>query len=253
MNPITDLWRQLVRRRLWPVALLLRRRDRRRAGAPRQGARRPSSRRDPAASAPPRRPASLATEPIVSARRRPTATRGRKPLGKQARHLQADARSPKVAEGQTKADRRSRRRRPTVKPPTRIRPAARAPGRRHARPRTTPTEPRRRRRSRRPTRCTRCSCASARRRQSAKSHAASVAARCRPTRTPLIIYLGLTDRPTRPRCSCSTRRVKAQGDGECHPTPESCETLHLQAGETEFFDIVDADGATTGRAASSST
>ncbi len=40
--------------------------------------------------------------------------------------------------------------------------------------------------------------------------------------------------------------IKAQGDGECHPTPENCETLHLKAGETEFFDTVDATGVSTG-------
>jgi hypothetical protein len=41
--------------------------------------------------------------------------------------------------------------------------------------------------------------------------------------------------------------VRAIGDGECHPTPESCETIRLQAGETEFLDVVDASGNVTGQ------
>jgi hypothetical protein len=35
--------------------------------------------------------------------------------------------------------------------------------------------------------------------------------------------------------------VTAQGDGECLPTPEDCQTLKLRVGETEFFDVVAPD------------
>ena len=38
----------------------------------------------------------------------------------------------------------------------------------------------------------------------------------------------------------------AQGDGECKPTPENCETIELAVGETEFFDLADEEGNPTG-------
>ena len=34
------------------------------------------------------------------------------------------------------------------------------------------------------------------------------------------------------------------GDGTCKPTPENCERIELQAGQTEFFDVTTPDGAT---------
>jgi hypothetical protein len=39
--------------------------------------------------------------------------------------------------------------------------------------------------------------------------------------------------------------VAPVGDGECHPSPEQCETIRLRAGETEFFDVTDETGAVT--------
>jgi hypothetical protein len=37
--------------------------------------------------------------------------------------------------------------------------------------------------------------------------------------------------------------VEAIGDGECNPSPDACETLRLREGETEFLDIKDETGA----------
>ena len=37
--------------------------------------------------------------------------------------------------------------------------------------------------------------------------------------------------------------AEATGDGTCKPTPENCERVELQAGETEFFDVTTPDGA----------
>ena len=36
----------------------------------------------------------------------------------------------------------------------------------------------------------------------------------------------------------------ATGDGTCKPSPESCERIEMQAGQTEFFDVTTPDGAT---------
>ena len=37
--------------------------------------------------------------------------------------------------------------------------------------------------------------------------------------------------------------AEATGDGTCKPTPENCERVEMQAGETEFFDVTTPDGA----------
>ena len=61
---------------------------------------------------------------------------------------------------------------------------------------------------------------------------------------PLLIYLGLLP-DNKTAVFLLDASAKAQGDGECHPTPESCETIRLRAGETEFIDVVDESGATS--------
>jgi hypothetical protein len=38
--------------------------------------------------------------------------------------------------------------------------------------------------------------------------------------------------------------AEATGDGTCKPTPENCERVEMQAGQTEFFDVTTPDGAT---------
>jgi hypothetical protein len=40
--------------------------------------------------------------------------------------------------------------------------------------------------------------------------------------------------------------VTAIGDGECHPSPEQCETVRLREGETMFLDVKDETGAVVG-------
>jgi hypothetical protein len=37
--------------------------------------------------------------------------------------------------------------------------------------------------------------------------------------------------------------AEATGDGTCKPSPDNCERIELQAGETEFFDVTTPDGA----------
>lgn len=39
--------------------------------------------------------------------------------------------------------------------------------------------------------------------------------------------------------------LESQGDGTCDPSPANCETIELREGETEFFDVLDESGSST--------
>jgi hypothetical protein len=58
---------------------------------------------------------------------------------------------------------------------------------------------------------------------------------------PLVVYLGVADDGESAVFMVDTS-VEPQGDGVCKPDPNTCETIELREGETEFFDIVDAEG-----------
>ena len=61
---------------------------------------------------------------------------------------------------------------------------------------------------------------------------------------PVLIYLGvLKDGKT--AVFLVDHGVSAIGDGDCRPTPDECETLRLRAGETEFLDVTDETGNVT--------
>jgi hypothetical protein len=57
---------------------------------------------------------------------------------------------------------------------------------------------------------------------------------------PLIIYTGLTDHGKK-AVFLVDASLDVTGDGTCKPHPSSCETIELAAGETEFFDVIDPD------------
>jgi hypothetical protein len=57
---------------------------------------------------------------------------------------------------------------------------------------------------------------------------------------PVLVYLGL-DKERKHAIFMVDAAVEAIGDGSCKPEPESCETIHLAKGETEFFDVVDPE------------
>jgi hypothetical protein len=59
---------------------------------------------------------------------------------------------------------------------------------------------------------------------------------------PVLVYLGVLD-DKKTAVFLVDSGVVAQGDGACKPSRTSCETVHLKAGETEFFDVVGEDGA----------
>jgi hypothetical protein len=64
--------------------------------------------------------------------------------------------------------------------------------------------------------------------------------------TAFLVYLGLVKGGKEAKFLVDAS-VTAQGDGRCESpsgNPDDCTTLYLRAGETEFLDIMDADGTT---------
>jgi hypothetical protein len=59
---------------------------------------------------------------------------------------------------------------------------------------------------------------------------------------PVLIYLGVL-RDGKTAVFLVDHGVSAVGDGDCRPSPSECETMRLQAGETEFLDVTDDAGA----------
>lgn len=53
---------------------------------------------------------------------------------------------------------------------------------------------------------------------------------------PVVIYLGVLDRG-RTAVFLVDSGVVVQGDGNCEPSPDNCQTLHLKEGETAFLDV----------------
>jgi hypothetical protein len=61
---------------------------------------------------------------------------------------------------------------------------------------------------------------------------------------PLVVYLGVGDGGDS-AVFLLDASVRGEGDGECMPDPSTCETIHLREGETEFFDVLGEDGEPT--------
>jgi hypothetical protein len=65
--------------------------------------------------------------------------------------------------------------------------------------------------------------------------------------TPLLVYLGLANHG-KEALFLVDASVQADGDGHCDTgAASSCETLHLRAGDTEFLDVTDDTGKVTGQ------
>jgi hypothetical protein len=58
---------------------------------------------------------------------------------------------------------------------------------------------------------------------------------------PLVVYLGVAD-GGKSAVFMVDSSVRPEGDGECMPDPNTCETIHLREGETEFFDVLGENG-----------
>jgi hypothetical protein len=59
---------------------------------------------------------------------------------------------------------------------------------------------------------------------------------------PILVYLGVAE-DKKTAIFMVDAAVQAQGDGVCRPDPAVCETIHLRVGDTEFFDVKDESGA----------
>jgi hypothetical protein len=55
---------------------------------------------------------------------------------------------------------------------------------------------------------------------------------------PLLVYMGLTDHGKKAVFMVDAS-LDPTGDGDCRPHPSNCETIALAKGETEFFDVID--------------
>lgn len=62
-----------------------------------------------------------------------------------------------------------------------------------------------------------------------------------PDEQPLLVYLGL-DKDRTSAIFLVDQAAEATGDGRCKPHPTNCETIHLRKGDIEFFDIKDEEG-----------
>ena len=56
-----------------------------------------------------------------------------------------------------------------------------------------------------------------------------------------LIYLGVS-KDGKSAVFLLEKGVEAVGDGDCTPAPDKCETVSLRAGETEFIDVIDDEG-----------
>lgn len=64
---------------------------------------------------------------------------------------------------------------------------------------------------------------------------------------PLLVYLGLS-KDGKQAIFLLDASVKADGDGRCESDGSTgCETLRMRAGDTEFLDVIDAEGKTAGQ------
>jgi hypothetical protein len=57
---------------------------------------------------------------------------------------------------------------------------------------------------------------------------------------PLLVYMGLTKDGKKAKFLVDAS-IEADGDGDCKPHPSSCETIELAVGETEFLDVIDPE------------
>jgi hypothetical protein len=57
---------------------------------------------------------------------------------------------------------------------------------------------------------------------------------------PVLVYMGLTDSGKK-AVFLVDDALEPTGDGDCKPHPSNCETVELAKGETEFFDVIDPE------------
>jgi hypothetical protein len=237
MSPVTNVWRQLVQRRLWPVAILL---IAALAAVPLMLAKDP----EPPASPPPASvdtKGELAATPIVApatetgrAKRRKVLGAAKNPFGvaKQAETTSdaPDDAGPVVVKTPSGTSGGGSAPGGSTTPSTGTTPAAPvAPA--------TPSEPTPAPKEYEPEELTvRFGDGDGMKRRSVTKLQPLPSAEL-----PAVVYMGvLKDGKT--AVFLVEAGVTPDGDGECRPTPEQCETIHLRVGETEFFDVADETG-----------
>jgi hypothetical protein len=244
MSAITNVWRQLVQRRLWPVAILL---IAALAAVPLALAQQP----EPVPPAPPvakadTAEAALETEPIVAqataadrSKRRKVLGHAKNPFGLPKSATDGSAEPPSsttTTVSPTSEDRgtSSGSSGETTSPGGGSQPTAPA----------APTEP-----AQPPVKTYDRYDLTVRFGDSEAGGGRTTVKRLQPlpsAEEPVLIYLGvLSDGKT--AVFLVKNGVVAVGDGECKPSPESCETIRLRAGETQFIDVKDETGNVTGQ------
>jgi hypothetical protein len=244
MSPVQNIWRQLVQRRLWPVAIVL---VAGLAAVPVMLAQEPASAPPPPAPVPvAAADDELATQPIVAATSDTPSVKRRRVLGN-AKNPFATPKKPATTSTGTVTDRAGTTTRTggddakgadgstgggtapsaPVAPSTPVAPTTPV----------TPTEPKPApKRYAMQELTVRFGTADGVARQSLK--------RLQPlpsAEEPVLIYMGvLKDGKT--AVFLVDHGVVPVGDGECRPTPEQCETIRLREGETEFLDVTDETG-----------
>jgi hypothetical protein len=251
MNPISNLWRQLVQRRLWPVAVLL---VAALAAVPLMLAKDPEAEPAPVPQAATEDASSeLATTPIVAkatpvdrAKRRKVLGNAKNPFAKPAKLGGSAQSGPKAAQLANDAASKAGSSGPTKLadnltivggggapapsgPPLGTPVAPTEP----AEPKPAPKE--------RDSITVRFGGGDAIDRMNVKKLEALPLAE-----EPLVVYLGVAD-GGKSAVFMVDSTVEPEGDGECVPDPNTCETIHLREGETEFFDVLDANGESIGQ------
>jgi hypothetical protein len=239
MSPVTNLWRQLVQRRLWPVAILL---IAALAAVPLTLAKDP----EPPASPPPAEvdtKSELATTPIVAAVTPADRAKRRKVLGAKKNPFASvkpadpaadsyDGKAPTVVKSPTGGTSDDTGSSGSGSTPTGSAPSTGTP--------TTPATPAPAPKKYAPHELTvRFGAADGVKRQSVKRLQALPS-----EEEPVLIYMGVKDGKA---VFLVDHGVTPVGDGECKPSPEDCQEIRLREGETEFLDVKDDTGNVTGQ------
>jgi hypothetical protein len=254
MSPLSNLWRQLVQRRLWPVAVLL---IAALAGVPFMLAKDPETEPEPVPLAATDESGSseLATAPIVAMATQADRGKRRKVLGKAKNPFVKPARiDGSAGSGPTAVDQANDAAANANRGPTKLAdnltivgpggsvgggtPTPSGPiGSPVDSPSVTPTEP-----DAKPVRHERHSVTvrfggddSLERMNVKKLEALPLGDE------PLVVYLGVED-DGKTAVFMVDSSIQPEGDGDCDPDPNTCETIELHEGETEFFDVVDENG-----------
>jgi hypothetical protein len=237
MNVLTTTWRQLVRRRLWPVAILL---VAALAAVP------VLLSREPAPVTPPEQPAAAPAqqtakddalaEPVVAKASAEDRSRRRRVLG-----VRKDPFTPAIAKKKHKAAKKTVVKKPVAKtvketpvvstPSTPVAPSLP----------TAPVGPvapgPKKKVYAKDSLIVRFGDATGK--ELTRMNVLKLAALPNdPELEPLLIYTGLTDHGKK-AVFLVDDSLDPSGDGNCDPHPSNCEKVALAAGETEFFDVID--------------